>query len=359
MKLFKKKYDGYTLKIKFLFGVIYYKKNILSLEKELRICGLKIYQQKISDSLIYNALYKFLKHKKHIKKNIINLAGSPSGELYIVLNLINYLFKNTKNEDILFVVDKPFKYNLCKFFKPDIECLLIKNMYLYLRMKGSYNFKDCTIYSFFTTEHYLKQDVLINNANEHYYNYILKEFNLENEKNIQFQLPETSIETKERIAAYIKKNKLEKFIIICPEANTCAKFPDDFWKTLCKDFQAQGYKIFLNIMKTENYVEDCYINYFNYEEMIELAKYSKGVVGLRSGLIEILSTIGIPITALYQPFPKRGLLQPMKSDKALSGFTLKKLPNVHENNILEVIYKNNEDIREIEEFILKEERLCI
>ena len=93
-------------------------------------------------------------------------------------------------------------------------------------------------------------------------------------------------------------------------------------------------------MKMENYIDECYVNYFNYEELIELAKYSNGVIGLRSGLMEILSTLNIPIACIYTSFSKRGVLKAMDSSKALTGFTLKKLPGTIVDNISEFDVNN-------------------
>lgn len=72
------------------------------------------------------------------------------------------------------------------------------------------------------------------------------------------------------------------------------------------------------------------------EEAFYLASLSKGVIGLRSGIFELLAYIkNIPIVSIYTKFGQRGNFKEMASEKVLTGFTLTKLPNVNVNNLFE------------------------
>lgn len=336
--IYKKEVLDEIEKTKILGGVFYIKTHKQTLEKRIRIFGFLIYQKKLRDSLQYQALSKYLKTKNITKKFVYNFAGSPSGELYILLNLFAEISNNKKNEDIIFLVDKEFKKNLCMLYKPEIECIIVNSTLLGFYSESSYKDENYEICSLFTTKHYLEQDILINKNNEHYYEYILKDLKLKGLS--EFKLPNISEEVKKKIKKYINTNKLRKFIIISPEANTCSKYSEAFWKNLCERLKEESYEIFLNIMQMQNYIEGCHINYFNYEELIELAKYSKGIIGLRSGLMEILSTLNIPIACIYTSFPQRGTLKAMDSNKGLTGFTLKKLPGTIIDNISEFDVNN-------------------
>lgn len=340
----KVSFDEQTRKLKFLGGVLYIKKNYLSLEKNIRLFGFSIFRQTKTDKLKYKALYKFLDRKNLKKKQVFIFNGSPSGELYIVLNLMNKLMLNIQKNETLFVVDKNFKKNLCKLYYPEISCCLVKNLNLFIDKKDTFKYKGVNFYSIFTTSHYLQQDELINKENIHYYEYILKDLNVNN--TTHFVLPKTSNQVQNKIKSYIDKKQLSNFIIVSPEANTSNSLSKNFWENLCKQLKRKNYNVFLNIMKMENYVDDCFVKFFTYEELIELVKYSKGIIGLRSGLIEILSTLNTPIHCLYTPFPKRGALKAMSSKKALQGFSLKKLPGV-----------NNRLIKEYDTMQISEEKL--
>lgn len=327
-------FDNDIIKSKFLGGLIYRKKNRLSLEENIRIFGFSVYKKHSTDNLKYKSLYRILsKNKLNIHKHVFIFNGSPSGELYIVLNLINQIIKSISDNEILFVVDKNFKRNLCKLYFPNIKYYLNKKLNLFIKKKSIFKYKGVTFYSIFTTSHYLKQDLKINKENIHYYDCIYKDLGVNRVS--KFSLPNISETVQMKIKTYIEKNNLENFVIISPEANTSHTLNRDFWNELCVRLKDRKYNVFLNIMKMENYIDDCYVNFFKYEELIEFAKYSKGLIGLRSGLIEILSTLDIPIHCLYSPFPKRGELQAMSSKKALIGFSLKKLPSVNLNKIYE------------------------
>ncbi len=330
--------DSNLIKYKFLNGIIYFKYNRSSLEYRIRLIGFTIYRKESNDILKYESLYKRLQKKNYLYPNVLIFNGAPSGELYIVLNLLKNIFKNISNDQFLFVVDKKFKKDLCCLYYPNINCLIDKNLNLYVSKTEEYQINNTKFYSFFSTKHYLKQDEEINKKNVHYYDYIHRELKIVNAS--LFKLPQISKKTSEKIKNYIEENNLKNFIIISPEANTCSKYSESFWKNLCEQLKCASYEIFLNIMKMENYVEGCYVNYFNYEELIELAKYSNGIVGLRSGLLEILSTLNIPIACIYTSFPKRGALKAMDSSKALTGFTLKKLPGIIVDNISEFDVNN-------------------
>ncbi|MGN1152896.1 MAG: hypothetical protein ACI4S3_02625 [Candidatus Gastranaerophilaceae bacterium] len=327
-------FDNKTRKIKYFGGVLYIKENVLSLEKNIRFFGFSIFRKTNTDKLKYLALYKFLKRmNKKEKKHVFIFNGSPSGELYIVLNLMNKLMQDIPQQEILFVADKKFKIKLCKLWYPKIDCCLIKKLDLFINKQEHFKHKGVNFYSIFTTDHYLKQDELINKEGIHYYEYILQDLKIDNDAPLT--LPQVSNQVQNKIKSYIKQKNISNLIIISPEANTCDQLSILFWQKLCDQLRNRKYDVFLNITKIENYIQDCYLNFFTHEELIELAKCSKGIIGLRSGLIEILSTVGVSIHCLYSPFPKRGKLKAMSSKKALSGFSLTKLPGVNKKFIYE------------------------
>jgi hypothetical protein len=324
---------GFIRMFKFFFGLLYIKINKYSLEYKIRLFGCTIYKNKNSDSLKYKALYRILKKKKLLYKNIYIFTGSPSGELYIILNLINAILKNKLRDDVLFVVDKKFKKVLCKLYCPDISCIIENKINLFVFDKSFYSYKDVSFFSLFVTKHYLEQDKKINKIGIHYYEYIRQDLGIKDD--VEFHVPKISRVTQEKIKKYVNKNELNNFIILSPEANTSSVLSKKFLQTLCAELNKKSYKVFLNIMHVENYIDDCYVNYFSYDEIIELSKYAKAIIGLRSGLIDILSTLDIDIHCFYTAFPKRGYLEPMSSENALKGFSLKKMPNTNKDRIFE------------------------
>ncbi|MBO5738778.1 hypothetical protein J6R97_05510 [bacterium] len=353
--LYKVKETKNYRKTNILFGLISIKTKYTDLSSIVRVLGLEILTFKILNGKLQiqfnikiplpfidkdktNAKLLVKWAKKNYSKDfdsIFTFYGSPSGETYIILNILNSLLAKNGSQKPLLVVDKPFKYELCKMFQPNIPVVLCKDLpFLYFKNTTIHKLKDCTVYSFFPTAHYLKQDVLINAEGEHYYSYITKALDLSREQD--FITIESSNSVKEKVAKFISDNKLDKFVIISPEANTCSEDCVN-WEKICNGLKDEGFDVVLNVQNMKNYIPNTIPVFLPYEEMLELTKFASAFLGLRSGLVEILSqnTRYTPFYVLYSAFPERGLLKAMDSEKALSGFSLKKLPNVNAENVFE------------------------
>lgn len=358
MKFFeKKRKDIQTSEFKILFGLVSVKINYDNGNETIRFLGIpfikgksyygkKIYFLDLKFPVFFNysknldiAKYKHL--FEVLKESFVDFNydsvfcfnGAPSGELYIVLNLLNRIIELNSLKKPLLVVNKKWKYDLCKLYQPNMDCICFDKLNLFFDKVKSYKQDNCIFYSIFTTKHYLDQDILINTKKEHYYNYICSNLGIDN--NNKFQLPEISNNVKSNIKSYIEKNNLNNFVIVCPEANTCNNIQKTFWIHLCDELKKLNLNVYLNITDAANMLGNCCSSRFSHEEMIELAKYAKGIIGIRSGFLEILSLCRVPIFSIYLPFDKRGVLKPMKAENVLSGFTLKNLPNVDKDNIFE------------------------
>lgn len=341
-------------KINILWGLIGFKTRYSDLSLIIRIFGLELLTFKFlngkllfqfnfkiplffinKDKFNANLVMNFVKNNYGEYDSIYLFYGAPSGETYIILNLLDALIKKNNSQKPLLIVDNEAKYELCRIFQPNIPVKLCNNFpFFYSKNTIMHKLKKCIIYTFFPAPHYLKQDVLINESNEHYYSYIIKSLDINEEQN--FINVETSNKVKEKVAKFIKENSLKNFIIISPEANTCSEgFVN--WELICRQLKKAGYDIVINAKNKENYLPDTIPVFLPYEEMLELTNFASAFVGLRSGFVEILSqkTQKIPFYVIYSPFPKRGVLKAMKASKALSGFSLKKLPNVNIENVFE------------------------
>ena len=296
------------------------------------------------DDELFKAKFLYNCVKENYTKDfdcIYSLCGSPSGETYIILNLLNIILRKNCSKQPILVVDKMFKYQLCKLFQPEIPVILCKNLsFLYFNKKNFHKIKGCKVYNYFPTQHYIKQDILINTKDEHYFSYIVSKLDLN--RNLSFNKPKISDTAKQNISLFIKENNLKNFVIIAPEANTCSEGCIN-WTKICNKLQTLGYKVVLNITDMKNYIPHTIPVLLTYEEMFILTQQASAFIGLRSGLVEILSQCSenTPFFIFYTDFPKRGVLQAMSAEKALSGFTLKKLPNVNKNNITELVAEEN------------------
>ena len=115
----------------------------------------------------------------------------------------------------------------------------------------------------------------------------------------------------------------EKFFFIINEANFFSQLSREFWSELEKSLNDIGYKVIFNSSD------------FNISEAYYIASRSQGIISLRCGFLEILSTLQIPKFVLYTQC-KRNL------DNILDIFTLTNYPYINKENIYEYNTKYND-----------------
>lgn len=280
-------------------------------------------------------------NKYHNQYDDIYFLASPSGELYLFLNTAQAIIKKYGSKRPLFIVDKPYKKDMCRMFQPDIPCVQEEfPIALYLYEKHIHKINNMKFFLFFPTWYYvMAQDKLIKerlSGKINYYDCILDFVEL-NRKDNNFHLPIISLDAKKSLQEKIQKLglNLDKFVFLSPEAISCLHYPQSFWVNLIKKLKELGYDVFLNIMNSNNNIEEAKTCFLSHEEVFALAQLSSGIIGLRSGMIEILSMINVPIHVLYTDMPKRVLIEPMDAENTLHAFTMKKLPGVNVDNIYE------------------------
>lgn len=344
-------------KYKLLIGLIYIKEIFAPYKLSFRLLGIEIFSlQYFGYKYLLKCIFfkiKFgyadklkakdllLKTKSIYKLEFDDIYAlfCPTGELYITLNLLQELIKKNKSQKPLIVCRKNFERNICKIFCPEIPCIVLPNSIGSIYKKSSFVIGKHKIFYYFVTEHYLKQDKLINSCGEHYYSYIIKDLGL-SEDQINFKYPYITKETEKEIQNYQKVINLNNFVMIFPEAVTCSKLPKKFWIVLCDKLSQKGYDIFTNITDMRNYIPHTKAFCLNHQETLALAQKAKAIIGLRCGMLELLTQYDVPMYCIYNHLPPRPTLLPMSAENVLSGFTLKKLPNVNVNNIFEYNAEN-------------------
>lgn len=258
---------------------------------------------------------------------IFSLLGSPSGESFLVLNNLRY-FRCFERSDAYICVDKRWKCVLCSMFAPGSNVIFIdKTIFTHILYSATFfiDSRRCTIYQFFPTTHYIEQDKLIKSKGIHYSDYIARKLEISRLHLSAPALSENDFIQFKSMAQCFKIN-LSRFVIICPEANSCSQSSDSFWKVVCCFLKANGFSVYVN--STKKRCEQNSLKILSHSELYALATQAKLIIGIRSGLLEILAMTGVPIIAIYNSFPKRGSLDAMKSSDVMTGFTLKKIPDI-------------------------------
>ena len=369
LTLFSKEIDKAetVLKIKLLLGLLYIKYDIFYRTFNFNLFGLTVLRTKLSGSwrILYflflpiwfeNVNKKRLNYfldsviEKYPQYNDYYIFLSRSGEFFLLMHhLKEWLTKNNSDKFILIFTAR-YHLNICKMFFPDIPMAYIKKTNIPLISRGVKSihsvYKTKNIYVPTNEKYFVQVENDIRNKNGHYYELLKQHLNLSN-KTVEYTI---SIEAQNKIKNIVKYILNDNFVFISPETLSNEPVEKDFWEDLCNLIRADGYKIYCNTMNFNNLIPGCEAMFLTYEESIELAKYAKAIIGMRSGFLECLSQNSTPMFVLYTDFPKRQGFKKLASDKVLNGYSIKKLPFVNENNLYEYdvnIYTINNLLNEI------------
>ncbi len=128
-----------------------------------------------------------------------------------------------------------------------------------------------------------------------------------------------------QIREKVKGIDFNKFVFIVSDANFVKNMPLDFWETLKRSLREKGFNVFFNDPR------------LSIPEAVYLAKKAKGIVSLRCGFSEILSTLSV----------KKFIIQTAcrwNDIKDMTAFlTLKKYPYVDASTIYEYDADKNDE----------------
>jgi hypothetical protein len=235
-------------------------------------------------------------------------------------------------EKPILLVDKAWKRNICHMFAPGYTCVNIDiPIYTYDALKLT-DGDGITIFSLFPTTHYLRQDDLIREGKAHYFECIAKDLGV---KVAPVYLPSKWKGAALNATRKYKLN-LTKFVIVCPEASTASAIPNSEWVKVIDVIKSLGYDVYLNVTKQHKEFKNEKQFFLKHYELMELAKCAQLIVGIRSGLMEILAVTQVPMIAVYPEIPDRIELKGVKA--LLNGFTMKKIPGLNlKNNVFEYV----------------------
>lgn len=352
---FKYQKNGFTTEwsMKFL-GIEILKskiKNIFKNSETIYFFGIPIYKNNIRKR--QQKRYMECLSKLHKNYDAYYCMACNCGELFWFLCHYHEIASRYDFKKPAIVVDKARMKSVFKIFKDliPIDCVLYEDCTcLFLDREMKYNNK--TFISPFNDKYFNDYaDVNICKNGKHYYELLKDSLQIKKSAIIPTAISNDNsyIET---IAKVVLKNN---FIILTPEAVSLNQLPEQFWIKLCKELKKLGYELFLNATHISNRIDGVFTCFLSIDEINELAKYSKGIIGLRSGLLEILSsTSSKPTIVIYNSYIDT-LPNKMSPQEAKTGFSIKKLPNIS-NNVQEYCvdeYIVDELIYEIIEYIKK------
>ena len=292
--------------------------NLYNLREKFYLLGIPIFSK--NNKYKISNLYKEFVVQKFGHYDTYICFSSGIGENFLLFLHFNEFIKKYSSKKILLLVDKKSIYDCYKLFNYKYPIKILedpRNMFL----DKSSVYKEKTFIVPLNYEYYRKVESSILNNNTHYYENLKKELEI-------ISAPRVPVSHKEnKMINNIAKNVLEStFVIIMPEAFSIQKCSLYFWQTLITKLKQHNIKIFHSVEFGIPFKDNELAINFNISELIQLAKYAKCIIGVRSGFLEVVSTIsGVPTIAIYNAFAPH-LNNKLTSQQILKGFSLKKLP---------------------------------
>ena len=301
-----------------------------------KLLGLTLYSKEVS-MLFYN------KYKSKIPPETDYLCFLATGigefSLFLSLCLKNFMKQNNIKHP-LFITKAKHNIALLNIFFPTAKILYIQG-FPFQRM-GEFNVNNIRARYFFPIPYFQQVEEDITNKKAHFFDSILNYLNLE-PNNFDVNLPKIAEEYKHSAEEKLKSMGLldKKFIFIAPEANSCENVNKKFWGKLTKKLHDKGFEIIFNSAKMPLSAQ-YFIADFSLQEVFIVAQKAQAVIGLRSGLLDLLSMTGVPIHAIYTAFKNRKDFPPMSKENVKIGFDLEKLPaEIKKSKIYSYFYRDN------------------
>lgn len=143
---------------------------------------------------------------------------------------------------------------------------------------------------------------------------VLKELN--SIEKLTPSLPIIDDDVKQSALNKIKDLNKENFLFLIPDANFFHLLNSSVWDKIQEGLKEKGYDLFINSPD------------FSIREAYYIATLSKGIIGIRGGFSEVLSTINVPKHIIYTRNKARVW-------NSVDIFTLKKYPLVNQDSIFE------------------------
>lgn len=270
-------------------------------------------------SFEFKALDKILK-VTGTQHDYIFFIRAGLGEAYLLNFMIDEIIKRENIKTPCFVCHRKQYKDLFKLYHPEIPFYHItidtKSMFTALKNRNVKYKKQIVNINPSTLKEL--QELLINYEKgietRHYVN-VIKSFN--NVDKFKYIKPILRNEIRKSVVEKAKDININNFIFIIKEANFIKPMMQEFWEDIISKLKARGYDIFVNNSN------------LSLDEAFYLAELSKGIIGLRCGFSELLSTINIPKHIIYTECKYHDI------KNLQEVFSLKKYPFVNSSSIFE------------------------
>lgn len=305
------------------------------------------FQKKLTPIQRTYRLVKDVRYFKRKEYKRIFVLFNNLGETRLALEHL----KGKISDTCLIVYTKRYHKQLLEMILPDIDNMFYPeyfSVHLSNKAKEEYFIGNCRISLLGLISYFKNYERLIQLSTDgcvrhFYFNYvssILREKQVINIPPLILQ-KESINSAREKLNFLIGKNK---FVIICNETFSNQNLSPEFYQELCRMLYQQGYKILFNSTGINKSNSLGISSFLSIQELLEIASHAEFVIGIRSGILDVLASNCSHIVAIYTAFKIRPGFDSLSAEKVLEAFSLKKIPFQNTPRIDEVIISNNECI---------------
>lgn len=290
---------------------------------------------------VAEVFYKKYKSKIPADTDYFCFLATNIGEFGLFLSLCfkNFIKQNNIKHP-LFITNTKHSIALLNMFYPTSKILNAPS--LPYQMPDEFYINNIKSRYFFPIPYFQQVEKDITDKKTHFFESILNFLNLKQSK-FDVNLPQIAGTYQQSAQRKLKSMGLinKKFVFIVPDANSCVDINKEFWNKLAKNLRNKGFEIIFNSSKIPLPTKS-FLAKFSLQEAFIVAQKAQAVIGLRSGLLDLLSMTGTPIHAIYTAFKNRKDFPPMPKEYVKIGFDLEKLPQeIRKSKTYSYFYNEN------------------
>ena len=346
---------------------------------KLSLWGITIYKTYIKNGFIYKKWLLGLRWERTFKNVIEGLTqrvkvaepevkniwvlSNQSGETSLLLVTIKEdraVLNNT-----IFIATKPYHVQLIEIFLPGAKYFYMPEYFGLHLKKDSQHSLFCKgvqvkivqpLGYFIKYEQELQHDV----CKSHFYHRYCQATHILNKKT---ELKYPDIQEKDRNDIYKKlsnKGVRRPFVLISNETWSNLNLSDAFYQKLSFELSQEGYDVVFNSRVVSEANLYGHVIFLSLNETIALAKEAAWVIGIRSGLMDVIYPYSDKMIVIYTAFRDRGKMFPeLKASCVFKAFSLKQLPIKKDKNkyLKEIIFDTT--LNQTEELLITEVISCI
>lgn len=356
MRFSKEKYQNAIYKKKILCGLWSVKLDIRTAQVSYRLFGIKVARSvfsagvaKVNFLKIFNFRSKRLTAKLLVPLLVLYLRSKQiecedreiigwytrSGEFFLMNYHLKEYFKNEGGKAPLLLSPGGYLRNVASLFRNNLEFHTIPMIFVHLHHAHldeiclpGFKYREVLNHQhFIDVERHLQ-------AGEHIHFYEAIKARMHVSDRIS-DLPMCPPDVVESASLKMKMLGLQKpFVFISPSALSNGTASREFWDKLPLRIHELGYDMFFNELPFGIPNSACKTCYLTLPEARYVAGQAAAIIGIRSGLMDVIANQSSDIHCIYKAFGERGPLFPsLSADKVMRGFDLKLLPHVNADRV--------------------------